>query len=59
MKRALSDHPDPTRPDQGAFLATGEQTLKIALFYKKGTFGQKKGTFGHKGGVYPLDLPMD
>jgi hypothetical protein len=31
------------------FLATGGHTLKIALFYKKGTFGRKKGTFGRMG----------
>jgi hypothetical protein len=29
-----------------------QQTLKIALFYKKGTFGMKKG-------VHPLDPPMN
>jgi hypothetical protein len=28
------------------FLATGGQTLKIALFYKKDTIARKKGTFG-------------
>jgi hypothetical protein len=26
--------------------------LKIALFYKKGTFGRKKGTFGRKKGTF-------
>jgi hypothetical protein len=41
------------------------QTLKIALFYKKGTFGRKKGTFGRKGcahplhPLHPLDPPMN
>jgi hypothetical protein len=37
------------------------QTLKIALFYKKGTFGRKKGHFRREGGVRnlaPLDPPM-
>jgi hypothetical protein len=28
--------------------------LKIALFYKTGTFGQKKGTFGQRRGRAPL-----
>jgi hypothetical protein len=36
------------------FLATGGLTLKIALFYKKGTFGRK----GECTPCTPLDLPM-
>jgi hypothetical protein len=34
------------------FLAAWGQTLKIVLFYKKGTFGRKKGTFGRKKGTF-------
>jgi hypothetical protein len=26
--------------------------MKIALFYKKGTFGRKKGTFGGQNGTF-------
>jgi hypothetical protein len=35
------------------------QTLKIALFYKQGTFGRKKDTFGRKGVRTPWIRPWD